>query len=145
MYTDAQNRPSNNQSLVSGTGTVVSTDSIDTLAANRMIGRGHPMRAVAHLSTALAGAGSSVQAQFIESANSDLSSPTVLASGPVVAVADATAGRELIDVPVPDTARRYIGFQYVITGAAVTAGTVSAHLVAGTNRSVNEVAMNTGL
>jgi hypothetical protein len=92
MLMDAQNRPSNAQSLVSGTGTVVSTDSIDTLSASDMAGRNSGLRAIAVLTTAMAGAGSSVRAELIESANSNLSSPTVLATGPTM---PATSGSSM--------------------------------------------------
>lgn len=144
MYTDAQNRPSNNQTLAVAAGTTVSTDSVDLLSANRNIGRlSTPLRAIASLTQALAG-GTSVQAQLIESDNADLSSPTVLASGPVVAEADGVAGAVLLDVPVPDTAARYVGFQYVTLGVH-TGGAVSAHFVANTDRPSTEVEMNTGL
>lgn len=142
MYTDAQNRPSNAQSLV-GTGTIVSTDSIDLLTANRNLGRGGPMRMVAHLITALTGA-TAVRAEVITSANANLSSPTVVATGPTVAVASATAGAELLDVAMPDTGQRYLGVQYVLTGTA-TGGTVTAVGVAASNRPSTEVTMNTGL
>lgn len=144
MYTDAQNRPSNNQSLVGAAGTTVSTDSVDLLTANRNIGRASvPIRAIATLTTALAG-GTSVQAQLIESDNADLSSPTVLASGPTVAEADGVAGAVLIDAPMPNTSARYVGFQYVTVGVH-TAGAVSAHFVANTDRPATDIEMNTGL
>jgi hypothetical protein len=146
MYMDAQARPSNNQSIVSGIGTVVSTDSIDLLSAIDNPGRGGtPLRAKSVLTTAMVGAGSSVQAQLISSANSNLSSPTVLASGPVVPVASAGAGTSLLDVPVPDSAQQYLGFQYVITGAAVTAGAVTSGIVGGTDRNSTVIPMNLGL
>lgn len=143
MITDAQNRPSNNQSLVGLTGTVVSTDSIDLLSANRNVGRTYPMRMAAYMTAALAGA-TSVQAQLIESANANLSSPTVLASGPVTATADATLGRELLDVNIGGTTKRYIGVQYVIVGTAPTAGTVTAVVVSETDNQPY-ITMNTGL
>lgn len=146
MYTDAQNRPSNNQSVASAVGTIVSTDRIDLLTANRNVGRGVPMRAVTHLTAALTSAGAAtIQAQLVESANADGSSPRVLATGDTIALADAVAGAELLDVPVPDTTRRYLGFQYVIAGATTTGGTVSSHIVAGTDRRSNDITMNTGL
>ena len=141
MIMDAQNRPSFNQSLT-GTGTIVSTDSIDLLTANRNAGRSSPMRMAAFLPTALAGA-TSVQAQLIESANANLSSPTVLASGPVTAVAAATAGARILDVPVGGTRARYLGVQYVLVGTA-TGGTVTAGVVAETDNQPY-IAMNTGL
>lgn len=146
MIMDAQNRPSNNQSVAAAAGTIVSTDTIDLLAANDNLGRsGTAIRAIAVMTAALVGAGASIQAQLIESANANLSSPNVLASGPVVAVAAATAGAKLLDVPVPDTAQRYIGFQYVISGAATTGGTVTAGIVGGTDRNATTIPMNLGI
>ena len=144
MLMDAQARPSNAQSIISGIATVVSTDSIDLLSALDNPGRNGDLRAIAVLTTAMAGAGSSVQAQLISSASSNLSSPTVLASGPVVPVASAGAGTKLIDVPMPDVAQQYLGFQYVITGAAVTAGAVTAGIVGGTDRNSTTIPMNLG-
>lgn len=143
MYVDAQNRPSNNQALA-GTGTIVSTDSVDTLVSNDSPGRSMNMRAKSVLTTALTGA-TSVQAQLISSASANLSSPTVLASGPVVPLASATLGADLLDVPLPDSNQRYLGFQYVVAGTAVL-GTVSSMFVAGTDRrTTDNIAMNTGL
>lgn len=142
MYTDAQNRPSNGQAIT--TGTQLSTDSIDLIAAARNIGRtGQPMRAVVHVTTAFAG-GTSLKAQLVESANSNLSSPTVLAEGPVVVEADLIAGAKLLDVPLPNTTKRYLGIQYVTVGTHAS-GNVSAHIVAGTDRSAGDIPMNTGL
>lgn len=145
MYMDAQNRPSNNQSVAAAAGTIVSTDSIDLLTANDNPGRsGQPIRAIATMTAALVGAGASIRAEFIESANSNLSSPTVLIAGPTTGVAAAVAGAKLLDAPLPDTTKRYVGFQYVITGATTTGGTVTAGLVAGTDRPVSNIPMNTG-
>ena len=127
MITDAQNRPSFGQSLV-GSGTIVSTDSIDLLTANRNVGRSFAMRVVAVLPTALVGVGTSVQAQLITSASSNLSTPTVLASGQVIPVASATLGAKILDVPIPGTSQRYLGLQYVLVGTT-TGGTVTAVVV----------------
>lgn len=145
MYMDAQNRPSNNQSLISGIGTVVSTDSIDMLAGVDNPGRSGMLRAVSVLTTAMAGAGSSVRAELIESDNANLSSPNILAVGPTIAVAAGAAGTRLMDQVLPDSSRRYIGFQYVITGAAITAGAVTSGIVGGTDRGAQNVPMNLGL
>ena len=142
MITDAQNRPSNSQAIT-GTGTVVSTDSVNLLTANRNLGRAFPMRAHVNVMTSLAG-GTSIQAQLIESANANLSSPTVLASGPVVPLADAVAGAELLDVPFPGTTKQYVGFQYVLVGTFTGAGAVSGHFVAETDNQPYLPA-NTGL
>ncbi len=122
MLTDAQLRCSNGQSLVGAAATTVSTNAIDLLSAGRNLGRGYAMRAVVLVGTAFAG-GTSVQVQMISSANSDLSSPTVLASGTVVADANATAGAKLMDQTLNDNTQRYIGFQYVTLGTH-SAGTI---------------------
>lgn len=140
---DAQNRPSNAQSIIANGATVVSTDAIDMLTANRDVGRGGPMRMVANIVTAMAG-GTSAQAQLIQSANADLSSPDVLTSGPVVTTANGVAGAKLLDVPVPDTSKRYLGLQYVIVGN-VTAGAVTAGIVASSPRPATDIAMAQGL
>lgn len=145
MYTDAQNRPSNGQTVSEVVGTYVSENSIDMLSAKRQISRGFPPRMHVTMATALVGAGASIQAQLIESASGALTSPTVLASGPVVGVADAIAGKELLDVAIPDTSKRYLGTQYIISGATTTDGTVNANLVAGTDRPTTDVPFNTGL
>lgn len=145
MYMDAQNRPSNSQSLIAGAGTVVSTDSIDMLAAVDNPGRACSLRAIAVLTAALtSGGAATLQAQLIESDSSNLASPRVLASGPVLALAAGVQGAKLLDVPMPDTTRRYCGFQYVITGALTTGGTATAGLVGGTDRNASVVPMNLG-
>ncbi len=143
MITDAQNRPSYLQSIAAAPGTIVSTDSIDLLTANRNIGRSGPLRAVVNVITALAG-GTNITAQLITSASSNLASPTVIATGSAVVLASATAGAKVMDVAIPGTAQRYLGFQYVTTGTFTGAGTVSAHIVAETDNQPY-VAMNTGL
>jgi len=144
MYTDAQARPSNNQSLAAVAGTYVSTDSIDLLSAADDPGRsGMPLRAYAVVTTAGAG-GTSVQAQLISSASSNLSSPTVLASGPVVALANLTAGAKLMDTPLPDSTQRFLGFQFVTLGTFTALG-VTAEIVGGTDRNSTVIPMNLGL
>lgn len=141
--TDAQNRPSNNQSIAFAASTVVSTDSIDLLTANRNVGRSFPMRAQVVVTVALAG-GTNIIAQLITSASSNLSSPTVIATGPTVVLANAVAGAELLDVAIPGTAQRYLGFQYTTTGTFTGAGTVSAHILAETDNQPY-ITANTGL
>lgn len=143
MTMDAQARPSLAQSLIATDTTVVSTDSIDLLTANRNPGRSGPLRMQANITTALAG-GTSVQAQIIESASANLGTPTVLYSGPVITTANGVAGAELLDVQIPDTAKRYLGVQYVIVGA-MSAGAATAGLVANSRRPATDITMNTGL
>lgn len=131
MYTDAQLRFSNAQDLSGAAATTVSTNSEDLLSANRNLGRGQPMRGVVTIDTAFAG-GTSMQPQYIQSANADLSSPDVLATGPTVVTANLTAGAKVWDFTLPDNTKRYVGFRYVTVGTH-TAGKVTAHIVSDTD------------
>lgn len=133
MIKDAQLRLSNAQALT--TGTQVSTNSIDLLVTKRNLGRNLGLRMYINVDVTFTG-GTSVQPQIIESDNADLSSPTVLATGPTRAEATLTAGQPVWDVAMPDTTKRYIGVQYVNVGTH-TAGALSAHLVAGTDYANN--------
>lgn len=143
MITDAQNRFSEAQSLAGAAATTVATNNIDLLSANRNVGRGRPRRILALVGAAFTG-GTNIQAQIIQSANSNMSSPDVLASGPVLADAAATAGAELLDMPVPDVTKRYLGVQYVTTGTHTTGTIGFAGIVETTDEVNNKVAANTG-
>lgn len=143
MITDAQNRPTTVAQVITGTGTQVSTDSIDLLTANRNIGRSMPPRMYCNVTVPLAG-GTSIQAQVIESPNANLSSPTVLVSGPVVPLASAVAGAKLLDVVIGGTTKRYLGLQFVLVGTFTGAGAVQGGVVAETDNQPY-IAMNTGL
>lgn len=142
MYVDAQARPSNAQAVT--TGTQLSTDSIDLLTGVDNPGRsGMPLRAIVVVTTTFTG-GTSLQAQLVQSDNANLSSPDVLASGAVIVEASLTAGAKLLDVPMPDTTKRYIGFQYVTVGTH-GAGAVTGAIVGGTDRNSTTIPMNLGL
>jgi len=145
MIIDAQNRPTTVSQTISGAAaTTVSTDSIDLLTANRNVGRGFAMRAQVLMSVALVGP-DSIRADLITSASSNLASPTVIATGATTTTANATIGRELLDVAIPGTAQRYLGFQFTTIGAgSASAGAVTGHVVAETDNQPY-VAMNTGL
>ena len=141
MIMDAQNRPSFNQAIT--TGTQVSTDAIDMLSPLDNPGRGgQPLRAVAMVTTPLTG-GTSVQAQLIQSDAAALTSPDVLASGLVIAEAALLAGKVILDVPLPDTSKRFLGFQFVSVGTH-GAGAVTAGIVANTDRPSSLIPMNLG-
>jgi hypothetical protein len=130
MILDKQLACSVNQSLAGAAATVVSTNTIDLLDANNDQGIGEPLRALVNVTTAFAG-GTSVQANLIESDNANLSSATVIATGPVVSVAAAILGKRLLDVRVPNTRKRYLGFQFVTVGTHTAAtSTVDAHILA---------------
>ena len=130
MITDRELIVSLNQSLAVAAGTTASTDSIDLTTGADISRGGVPIRARSQVTVAFAG-GTSVQAQLVESDSSNLSSPTVLYSGPVLADAAALAGAILADVTIPRTAKRYIGFQYVTLGVH-TAGQVTSEFVLDT-------------
>lgn len=141
MYTDAQARFSLAQSVAT-TGTVVSTNTEDLLSANRDISRGQENRLIVTVDTTLVG-GTSIQAQYIQSANANMSSPDVIGAGPVIPVASAAAGAVVWDTPVPSNTKRYVALQYVLVGT-FTAGNVSAHYVANTDYPARSIPMYTG-
>jgi hypothetical protein len=128
MITDAQTKFSDAQAVT--TGTQVSTNAYD-MGTARDIGRGRQLRIFANVGTAFT-AGTSLQTNVIESANSDLSSPTVIVTGAVIVEASLTAGRSLLDVVLPTTTKRYLGLQFVTVGTH-TAGTVNGGIVMDTD------------
>jgi hypothetical protein len=124
MIIDAQNTLSSSQAM-SGTGTVVSTNTID-LSVARDAGAGKAMHVVFNIDVALAG-GTSIDYQIITSANAALTSPTVIgATGAQAATAAST--QFVIDLPrVTGNGQRYLGVQFVRTGT-YSAGSVTATL-----------------
>lgn len=129
MLTDREMTFSNNQAIT--TGTQVSTDAYDQGVANVNINTGRELQVFASVTTLFA-SGTSLTVNLIESANSDLSSPTVLASSGVVAEAALTKGTVLLRTAVPRTSKRYLGLQYVTVGTH-TAGTVFGGIVRDTD------------
>jgi hypothetical protein len=123
MITDRQTWLARAQALTTGTAY---SDAYDAGLA-RDIARGHPIRAVVTVDTAFTG-GTNETFNLVESANADLSSPTVLATSGAVVEANLTAGAKVLDVAVPKTSKRYIGFQFVASGTH-TAGAINALLV----------------
>lgn len=132
MITDAQLRPSENQSLAGAATTTTSTNTIDLLTGNANLGRGRVRRAVVKVTTAFTG-GTSVQALLVQSDAADLSNSDTLGTGPAVADAAATVGVTLMDIAIPDNTKRYVGFKYVTVGTH-TAGGVWAGIVSDTDR-----------
>lgn len=128
MITDAQTKFSDAQAVT--TGTQVSTNAYD-MGTARDIGRGRQLRIYANVGTAFTG-GTSLTVNVIQSANSDLSSPTVITTGKTTAEASLTAGASLLDVVLPTTSARYLGLQFVTVGTH-TAGTVNGGIVMDTD------------
>jgi FlaG/FlaF family flagellin (archaellin) len=127
MITDAQLRFSLLQDLAGAAATTVSTNAVDLLSANSNPGAVDRARIIVQATEAFAG-GTSVKVEVIQSANADLSSPDVLATGAVVTTANATLGAVLFDQHVPNTTERYLGVQYTTIGT-MTAGMVDANTV----------------
>lgn len=124
--TDRETTFSNLQAVT--TGTQVSTDKYDTGLANHPnINTSKGLQVLVQVGTAFTG-GTSLTVNFVESAASDLSSPTVLATSGVIAEASLTAGARLMAVPVPRTSKRYLGLQFVTVGTH-GAGTVWGGIV----------------
>ncbi len=129
MITDALTLFSNNQTVTGTNTTVVGTDKID-LGVARDPFSGEDLTAAFTVGTAFAGA-TSVDCQVVQSANSDLSSGTVVgATGPIL-LAALTANARFAVTPkrLNETSLgRYLGVQYVIVGSG-SAGTMRAELV----------------
>lgn len=122
MMLDAANIYSNAQAL---TATAASTDVIDHRATGDL-GR-TSLRLRVTVQTAFSG-GTSVDAQFQTSATENFASPVTLISSGAIAVANLTAGRVILDVPVPSSTLRYTRMNYAVVGTP-TAGAVDAQLV----------------
>ena len=124
--TDRETTFSNNQAVT--TGTQVSTDKYDTgLASHPNINTGRELQVLVLVTTTFAD-GTSLRVDIVESANADLSSPTILKSTAVIAEAALVAGTRLIAEALPRTSKRYIGLQFVTVGTH-TAGKIWGGLV----------------
>ena len=132
MITDRETRFSNAQAVT--TGTQYSTNVYDTADGADINGAGNMILYV-NVGTAFAD-GTSLTVNYVQSANSDLSSPTVLATTGAVVEASLTAGARLLRLRMPSNTARYVGLQFVTVGTH-TAGTINAGLVrdADTNRA----------
>lgn len=128
MITDAQTKFSDAQAVT--TGTQLSTNAYD-MGVARDIGRGRDLRIFVNVATTFTG-GTDLTVKVVESANSDLSSASVIATGPTVVEASLTAGKALLDIALPQTSKRYLGLQFVSTGTH-TAGAVNGGIVMNTD------------
>lgn len=125
MLLDIANIYSNSQAV---TATAASTDVIDHRATGDL-GR-TSLRLRVSVPVAFSG-GTSVNVQFQTSAAENFASPTTLIESGAQAVATLTAGRVVLDVPVPSATLRYTRVNYVVVGTP-TAGTFDASLVEDT-------------
>jgi hypothetical protein len=137
MITDRELWVSQQQALTTGTQYSNSYD----LGLARDMGLGTAVRAVVNVSTTFTG-GTNETVNLVQSANTDLSSPDILlAVGPTLE-AGLTAGTRIVDVVVPRTTKRYVGFQYVASGTH-TAGAVDGLFVLN-NTSPDSFPVETG-
>lgn len=142
MLLDAQALLSDKQDLAQTNATYYSTNSYDlgvgaTLpahfgTAHHDPGKGKPVEVICRVTEAFTtSASGTLQCNLVMSANANLSSPTILATGTVNAVSVLVAGyemRNVVQIPHGTTAR-YLGMQYVIGTGAMTAGKVTAAVV----------------
>lgn len=126
MFIDSQEALAEAQSVAAAAGDIVSTNVYDTGAAAD-VGIGENMYLTAKMNAALVGAGASIAVVLQDSA--DNSSFTDKLVGPTVAVASATANRNLAKIKLPIGLRRYLRVVFRISGATTTGGTASAYLV----------------
>lgn len=143
MLADLQNIISDKQSLINAVGTVVGTNVLDLRAVGTIPQGGSPIADIGRMysyhapdlmiqitTTVLAAGGAStIDFQILNSAATNLGSPTTLDASGAIAKATLVAGYQ---VPVGGNLRpvslRYIGTNYVIATNDVTAGAVWAGL-----------------
>jgi hypothetical protein len=143
MLADLQNIISDKQTLIAAVGTVVGTNVLDLRAVGTVpianaagnflspiadIGRMyHPPDLMIQITTTVlaAGGAATVDFQILNSAATNLGSPTTLDSSGAIAKATLVAGYQVpAGRAMNPTALRYIGTNYVIATNDVTAGAV---------------------
>lgn len=112
---------------VTATGDTPSTNSYDT-GSTADVGIGGGLWLIAQVNTA-ATSGGSATIQAVLQTSVDNSTWTDVVSGPVVAVASATAGAIIATLGLPVGLKRYIRVAWRIGTAVLTAGTFSAFFV----------------
>ncbi len=144
MLLDKLTTFSDQQTIAAVASTIASTYSVDVGAAGtdnmgntpiQDIGR-TPVDLLVQVTETVTSAGAAtVTFQLIHSDNADLSSPTILATTPAIALATLVAGYQARLGMAPGVTKRYIGVQYVIGTATTTAGKVTAGLLAPYGKS----------
>jgi hypothetical protein len=150
MLLDNQNLVSNNQSLVQAAGTYLSDFSIDLGATGTIPGLGgspnsdpgkSDIEFIAQIvQTFTSGGAATLQVNLVMADDAALTTNlVVLESTPVLALATLVAGYQFRlghQLPVGIT-KRYIGLQYIIGTAAMTAGKVTAGVIPYGGRQTN--------
>lgn len=120
------------------TVTAVSS-SVDLLATGIDLSRADtPMRAVVYVDTAFTAVGSATATfELIEAADADLTSGIVsLYTTGAIGKATLVVGYKVMDVLIPATAKRYIGYRVTVATPPMTAGAVTAEFVADTQTNI---------
>lgn len=138
MLTDRELTFSNNQAVTTGTQL---SDPYDVGVGGVNINTNRELQIFVSVTTTFAD-GTSLVVNLIESASSNLGTPTVLATSGVVAEANLTKGAVLLRTAVPRTSKRYLGLQFVTVGTH-TAGTIWGGIVRDTDDTAIPAA-NTG-
>ena len=125
MITDKQMTLAEDLDFTSGTQ--YSTNAYDTGAVGPNINENACLELVIVLPEAAAG-GTNATFNFIDSANANLSSPTVLATTGAIVDASLTLNARIARWPIPENTQRYIGVQVVNSGTH-TAGQYTAYIV----------------
>ena len=109
------------------TATQASTNVVD-LSSSRDIGIGEPLQLVCTIVTSFAAAGlATLQVQLQTS--SDNATWVTLVESDLLAVANLTAGSEVLRTPLALGVQRYLRLNYVVATGPMTAGAVTAELV----------------
>lgn len=139
MLLDKQATFSDAQSLALANGTYLSANvydqgapAVDTLGntITKDIGRSQWVDVLVQVvETFASGGAATLQVNIVTDDAENLGSPTVIQSTPVLPLATLVAGYQFRLALPPGLAERYLGIQYVIGTAAMTAGRVTAALV----------------
>ena len=135
MIIDSRNEFSDAQAVTTQ-ATNNSTNQIDLGTGDTDIGHGEPVYLVVTCDeTATSGGAATVTIQLASDASASIATngtQTIHWASKAFALADLTAGKVLAQVVLPDGAaakyERYLGVQYVVGTAALTAGKFSAFL-----------------
>lgn len=122
------------------TATAISTNVIDlgvagtpygaAAALNQDVGKGASIPILVQVTTAF-NTLTSLTVTVETSANSDLSSSTVLATESIL-LADLVAGKQMFNQVVPNGAdQRYLGVRYTVVGTPPTLGNITAGITMG--------------
>jgi hypothetical protein len=116
------------------TGTVVGSSS----ALKRYLGQGEPIEILVQwTATAVSGGSSTVTVDLETDDNSGFSSAATLATTGAIVKATLVQGHRMSIKFMPEKTERYLRLNFTVATANLTAGTVTAGLVMGTQTNVN--------